>query len=167
LAADASLGDHGVARLLSRIFDVLGPHANGIPLHRFRKLGRTRRGTLAFQLVRDDAEPLGRNDSAVAGAASPSAYFYRERQPAAFAFCMFFFFENWLYTAAYMADARAMALPLVTIGDSDFVEHDWSTIFSSMGLLQYDTLIAGIVRLLGWGGMLACVVWLANRLRVP
>jgi len=28
-----------------------------------------------------------------------------------------FFFENWLYTATYMADARAMALPLVTTGD--------------------------------------------------
>ena len=94
-----------------------------------------------------------------------AAYFYRERQPAAFAFCMFFFFENWLYTAAYMADARAMALPLVTTGDSDFVEHDWNTIFSSMGVLQYDTLIAGIVRLLGWGGMLACVIWLAGRSR--
>lgn len=94
-----------------------------------------------------------------------AAYFFRERQPAAFAFCMFFFFENWLYTAAYMADARAMELPLVTTGDSDFVEHDWNTIFSSMGLLQYDTRIAGIVRLLGWGGMLACVIWLAGRIR--
>src|ERR1017187_7419225 len=55
-----------------------------------------------------------------------AAYFFRERQPAAFVFCMFFFFENWLYTATYMADARAMALPLVTAGDSDYVEHDWN-----------------------------------------
>ena len=62
-----------------------------------------------------------------------AAYFFRERQPAAFVFCMFFFFENWLYTATYMADARAMALPLVTTGDSDYVEHDWNTIFSSLG----------------------------------
>ena len=94
-----------------------------------------------------------------------AAYFFRERQTAAFAFCMFFFFENWLYTATYMADARAMALPLVTTGDSDFIEHDWHTIFSSLGLLQYDTAIAGIVRLLGWAGMLSCVGWLAVKVR--
>jgi hypothetical protein len=94
-----------------------------------------------------------------------AAYFFHQRQVAAFVFCLFFFFENWLYTATYMADARAMALPLVTTGDPDFVEHDWNTIFSSMGVLQYDTTIAGIVRTIGWCGMLACVGWLASRAR--
>jgi len=94
-----------------------------------------------------------------------AAYFFHERQPAAFAFCAFFFFENWLYTATYMADARAMALPLVTAGDSDFVEHDWNTIFSSLGVLDYDTTIAAVVRTLGWCGMLACVGWVAARVR--
>jgi hypothetical protein len=92
-----------------------------------------------------------------------AAYFFRERQPAAFVFCMFFFFENWLYTATYMADARAMALPLVTTGDSDYVEHDRNTIFSSLGLLPYDTRIAAIVRVMGWCGMLASTAWLAAR----
>jgi hypothetical protein len=94
-----------------------------------------------------------------------AAYFFRERQLAAFVFCMFFFFENWLYTATYMADARAMALPLVTAGDSDYIEHDWNTIFTSLGVLQYDTTIGGIVRVMGWCGMLSCVGWLAARLR--
>jgi hypothetical protein len=36
-----------------------------------------------------------------------------------------------------------------------------------MGVLEYDTLIAGIVRLLGWCGMLACTAWLASRARKP
>src|SRR5271165_5389812 len=94
-----------------------------------------------------------------------AAYFFRERQTAAFVFCLFFFFENWLYTATYMADARTMVLPLVTAGDSDFVEHDWHTIFTSLGVLQYDTAIAAVVRTLGWCGMLACVGWLASRVR--
>jgi hypothetical protein len=89
-----------------------------------------------------------------------AGYFFSQRQTAAFAFCLFFFFENWLYTATYMADARAMALPLVTAGDSDFVEHDWHTIFSSLGVLQYDTVIAALVRALGWFGMVGTVVWL-------
>jgi hypothetical protein len=94
-----------------------------------------------------------------------AAYFFHERQPAAFAFCLFFFFENWLYTATYMADARAMVLPLVTTGDPDYVEHDWNAIFTNLGVLQYDTTIAAIVRTLGWGGMLASAGWLAARLR--
>lgn len=92
-----------------------------------------------------------------------AAYFFSQRQTTAFAFCSFFFFENWLYTATYMADARAMILPLVTAGDSDYVEHDWHTIFSSFGVLQYDTRIAAIVSFLGWLGMLATVAWLVRR----
>jgi hypothetical protein len=64
-----------------------------------------------------------------------------------------------------MADARSMALPLVTTGDPDYVEHDWNTIFSSLGVLQYDTTIGAIVRTLGWFGMLASTAWLAARLR--
>jgi hypothetical protein len=92
-----------------------------------------------------------------------AAYFFSQRQTTAFAFCSFFFFENWLYTATYMADARAMLLPLVTAGDSDYVEHDWHTIFSGLGVLQYDTKIAAVVSLLGWLGMLGTVVWLVQR----
>ena len=92
-----------------------------------------------------------------------AAFFFKERQTAGFAFCLFFFFENWLYTATYMADARDQALPLVTTGDPDFVEHDWYAIFSSLGVLNHDTQIAAVVRLLGWCGMLAVTAWLAKR----
>src|SRR6201981_2187066 len=90
-----------------------------------------------------------------------AAYFFTQRQTAGFVFCLFFFFENWLYTATYMADARGQELPLVTTGDPDLVEHDWNTIFSSLGLLNYDTAIAGVVRISGWIGMLGCIGWLA------
>jgi hypothetical protein len=89
-----------------------------------------------------------------------AAYFFRQRETAGFAFCLFFFFENWLYTATYMADARAQILPLVTTGDPDFVEHDFYAIFTSLGVLNYDTKIATVVRVLGWFGMLAVVAWL-------
>ncbi len=100
----------------------------------------------------------------MAGAAAPGRLLLQpDDRPTAFAFCSFFFFENWLYTATYMADARAMLLPLVTAGDSDYIEHDWHTIFSSLGVLQYDTKIAAVVSFLGWLGMLATVVWLVRR----
>jgi hypothetical protein len=92
-----------------------------------------------------------------------SAYFFTERQTTGFAFCLFFFFENWLYTATYMADARVQILPLVTTGDSDVVEHDFFHIFTSLGVLNHDTQIAAVIRSLGWCGMLVTVAWLAAR----
>jgi hypothetical protein len=93
-----------------------------------------------------------------------AAYFFKQRETTGFAFCLFFFFENWLYTATYMADARAQILPLVTTGDPDFVEHDFYAIFSSLGVLNYDTKIAAVVRMLGWCGMVAVVAWLFARM---
>lgn len=92
-----------------------------------------------------------------------AAYFFYQRQISGFVFCAFFFFENFLYTATYMADARAEALPLVSLGDSDYVEHDWNTMFGWWGLLNHDTQIAGFVRFLGWMGMICVVAWLGYR----
>ena len=95
-----------------------------------------------------------------------AAYFFTERQTSGFVFCLFFFFENWLYTATYMADARVQILDLVTVGDSDAAgrsPHDWFNIFSDLGVLQHDIQIAAVVRTLGWIGMLATVAWLGWR----
>jgi hypothetical protein len=89
-----------------------------------------------------------------------ATYFFSQRQVPGFAFCTFFFFENFLGIATYMADARAMQLPLVTIGDPEFTIHDWNAIFSSLGLLNWDTAIAAVVRVLGWTGMALVPVWL-------
>jgi hypothetical protein len=92
-----------------------------------------------------------------------AAYFFTQRETAGFVFCTFFFFENWLYTATYMADARALVLPLVTTGDPEFAKHDFNAIFSSLGVLNYDTKIAAVVRLLGWCGMIVVVIWFARQ----
>ena len=62
-----------------------------------------------------------------------------------------------------MADARVQQLPLVTTGDPDFVEHDFHTIFTSLGVLEHDTQIATVVSVLGWCGMLAVVGWFGVR----
>ena len=64
-----------------------------------------------------------------------------------------------------MADARAQVLPLVTTGDPDFVEHDFHAIFSSLGVLDHDTQIASVVRVLGWLGMILTTAWLASKAR--
>jgi hypothetical protein len=64
-----------------------------------------------------------------------------------------------------MADARAQVLPLVSIGGGECDEntHDWYNIFSHMGVLDRDTLIAQRVRTLGWIGMIGCVLFLVWR----
>ncbi len=95
-----------------------------------------------------------------------AAYFAFHRQTTGAVFAAFFFFENFLYIATYMADARAQMLPLVTVGDPSLGGHDWFQIFSRLGVLPHDTLIAGWTRALGWVGMLASVAWLVKRARV-
>jgi hypothetical protein len=66
--------------------------------------------------------------------------------------------ENLWNIARYMADARAQELPLVGGG-----EHDWTEIFSRWGALNQDTAIAGVVRLIGWIGLLWAWGWLMWR----
>ena len=95
--------------------------------------------------------------------AALALYFVFRRQVLGTAFCLFCFFEQFLPIATYMADARAQVLPLVTTGDPEFAEHDFFRIFSDLGVLNCDTKIAAVVRLLGWCGMIAVVVWFALR----
>src|SRR5574341_417647 len=92
--------------------------------------------------------------------------FFRMRQLPGTTFCWFMFFENFLGIATYMADARALDLPLVSAegGDGE-IGHDWNAIFSQLSLLPYDTRIAAVVRVLGWLGMLAVPLWFAWRAR--
>ena len=87
-------------------------------------------------------------------------YFFWQREATAFAFCSFWFFENFPYIGAYMADARTAALPLVGSGDSD-----WEILFTQWGLLAQDQKIGRLIRTLGYLGMLATMAWLTYRVR--
>ena len=70
------------------------------------------------------------------------------------AFSAFWFGENFLNISVYIADAKKMELPLVGSGD-----HDWNIILSDLGMLQYDTSIATVVKALGWLIMVSSVAW--------
>lgn len=87
-------------------------------------------------------------------------FFLFQRQVQGTAFCLFFFFEQFLPISVYMADARAQELPLLTVGDSDDVIHDWNYLFGKFGVLDHDTQIAQMVRIIGWIGMIATVAWM-------
>ena len=89
-----------------------------------------------------------------------AVYFFWQRETTGFAFCSFWFFENFPYIGIYMADARTAALPLVGSEESD-----WTILFGQWGLLHQDQKIGGLMRVLGWLGMLATVAWLAYRFR--
>jgi hypothetical protein len=81
--------------------------------------------------------------------------FVRRGETTAVACCAFWTFQNLLNIATYMADARRSALPLVG-GD----ESDWTILFTHWGVLPQDTMIAAVVRGIGWTGMVGSVAWL-------
>lgn len=71
-------------------------------------------------------------------------YFLRRKELLSASFCLFWFGENFLNISKYVADARAMVLPLVGGGI-----HDWNVILSKWGLLKYDHSIATTVSVIG------------------
>jgi len=93
-----------------------------------------------------------------------TASFWARRHPASFALCTVWAGENLFNIAIYMADARAMQLPLVG-GLDPALAHDWNEIFFRWGLLRWDTTIAYLVRVLAWVGILGAWGWLAWRWR--
>jgi len=90
-------------------------------------------------------------------------YFIRQRQPLYVALCLFFFFEQFLPIARYMADAQAQQLPWMSIGRYESLIHDWNYLFTQLGVLSYDTVIASIVRSVGCLGMIGSMFWLLWR----
>lgn len=81
--------------------------------------------------------------------------FWKRRDTAGFAVGGFWFFENFVDVGVYIADARALVLPLLHNGGPE--SHDWHNLLMGWGLLRADTAIAGTVTALGWLGMLASV----------
>ena len=82
------------------------------------------------------------------------------RQPDYFAVpvCGAWLSTNLYSVATYMADARALELPLVSVGGGD-VDHDWNYMLDALGIITWDTRLAFIVRvvafLLMWGSLAA------------
>lgn len=71
------------------------------------------------------------------------AYFGFNKQFYSSGFCFFWLGNNVINVARYMADARALVLPIVGSG------HDWNWIFSELGILDQDTAVAGFTYFIG------------------
>jgi hypothetical protein len=87
--------------------------------------------------------------------------FWRRRDTLSCALCGIWLGQSLLNVARYMADARAMQLPLAGFGES--VLHDWNVILTRWGLLQQDVILANGLRIVAWVGIAASLWFLAYR----
>lgn len=67
--------------------------------------------------------------------------------------------------AAYIADARDMDLPLVSLGDGEDVVHDWNYLLEHAGALTRDAQFAAWCRMSGWLVIAAAMVLFAREWR--
>jgi hypothetical protein len=67
-------------------------------------------------------------------------------------------FLRTFFFGAYLADARALSLPLVGSGD-----HDWEILCTQWNLLLHDVQIGHTARILGWLGMFSAAAWFSYR----
>lgn len=96
------------------------------------------------------------------------------RQPDYFALpvCGAWLATNLYEVATYLGDARAMELPLVTVGGGEpAVGHDWNYLLATVGLLAWDGALAGALRLgafaVLWGSIAGAVWMLVRMARSP
>jgi hypothetical protein len=75
------------------------------------------------------------------------AYFARRKQRYSAAIVLFWLAQSLFNVAVYMGDARAQVLPLV--GGEDVI-HDWNYMLTAAGWLEYDNVLAGGLRGLGF-----------------
>ena len=89
--------------------------------------------------------------------------FYQQQDFFAVTLCFGWLSTNLFNVSRYMADARSMEIPLVSLGSTENTIHDWNFLFGQMGLLPFDHSIAGIVWFLAVLSMLVCIsagVWM-------
>ena len=87
---------------------------------------------------------------------------WQQRDYFGITFCLGWLSTNLIWIGIYMADARDMALPLVTAegagSDNTPITHDWNYLFGYFGLLDYDKTIGLATRGLGAATMLVALV---------
>tara|TARA_R110002073_G_scaffold99233_1_gene226905 strand:+ start:65 stop:820 length:756 start_codon:yes stop_codon:yes gene_type:complete len=96
------------------------------------------------------------------------AFLVKNKDGFAASLCLWWAGQSTMDLAPYIADARALRLPLLgggTGADSPG-SHDWQNLLSPLGWLQYDTRIAGIFDAIGSGIILMALVWGARMLYI-
>ena len=91
-------------------------------------------------------------------------FLWRQHEPYAASFCLWWTGENFLDVAPYIGDARLMALPLTGEWNDDVAElhalrHDWHNILAPLGLLSADFRLAAWVHGIGAALMILACLW--------
>ena len=84
--------------------------------------------------------------------------FWRQRLLISCSVSLLWLFENFIYIATYMGDARAHELPLIGGIDPE-VAHDWTNILNRWGMLEYDTILSTGLKIIAWVGFFATFLW--------
>lgn len=94
--------------------------------------------------------------------------FVRQPDYYAAAFCGGWLSMNLYNVATYIADARELDLPLVTVGDGESeIGHDWNYMLAELHLLDLDTTLAAFVRVLAFASIwssIAAQAWMLWRM---
>lgn len=109
-------------------------------------------GHLAFAFLGQTLHVLGGTLGQLVFPVACGVHFLREGRRFEAAVCGFWLGESLMYVAVYMADAQAMALPLVGGGEI----HDWNWLLSRAGLLAHGERLALFLHGVASLGVVAC-----------
>jgi hypothetical protein len=82
--------------------------------------------------------------------------FYRQRDFFAIALCFGWLSTNLFNVSVYVSDARSMELPLVAVYGNENTLHDWNYLLSKLGILQFDSSLAFLIKSCAVLAMLIC-----------
>ncbi len=86
-------------------------------------------------------------------------YFYFRREFFSSAVSLFWAGQNFFGISVYIKDARAMELPLVSVGGGEDTIHDWNYLLSKLGLLRWDHVIGNIAFCMGMIVIALAIAW--------
>lgn len=132
-------------------------------------LGIHEAGHLVFGLLGGDfLTAAGGTLLQCAAPVAAALMFVRQPDYFAAAFCGGWLSTNLYGIATYVADARELDLPLVSVGGGDSeADHDWSYLLGELHLLEQDTALSTALRVLAfvvmWGSI-ALQAWMLRRM---
>jgi hypothetical protein len=114
-------------------------------------------GHLFFSFLGQTLHVLGGTIGQLFFPAACCAHFLARRQSVEAAICCIWFAESLMYTARYLADARAQVLPLV----GGHI-HDWNWLLLRAGLLDHCETIGTVLHVVASIVAVAALVWAAR-----